>query len=886
MKARTFYTAALMSACALSGVSIAQAMQDSKPVTFRIDAPSMTEALLQFTQQSHLQLAYSGEKPLELKAPKVEGKLTPKAALERLLRGTGLQYEFVNDRTVSIRRADSTSTQAEKTSQNSDPAESPLRLADAGTSSSSFATDTASGGPDASQTQGEKAIEQVVVTGSHIRGAPQSSTTIKIGREDIERSGYTAVGDVIRSLPQNFGGGNNPQVTVGAAPGENNSPSGGTTPNLRGLGAGSTLTLIDGRRLGADFGGVSDISLIPLEVVDHVEVVLDGASATYGSDAVAGVVNFVLKKDYEGAATSVSAGRATEGGGFTRRVSQTLGTGWNSGGVVFAYEHEKQDAVDASERDFTSTVLTPYSLLPAASRDSAFLSLRQDLTDAVSVSLEGVYASRDSEYLQTFPPSFSSPGDVTQYVASAGVNVRLPSDWRASLYGMTARQDTEIKTFQFTPGLSDQTLLSAESFGGRTTSADFVADGSMFTLPAGAVRAAIGLGYRKETYLDRNPESPLPFADGDRQVKYLFGEFLIPLVEPRKGIKRLELNLSGRYEDYSDVGNKTVPKLGVVYAPTDAITVRGSWGKSFRAPSLTNLFGARFAYIYEIADPESASGASTVLVPAGGNPGLHPETATTWTSSIDFGSEQIPGFSVTASYFDIRYQDRIGSIDNFFTALANPINAPFVTRAPSASDQQEIIDSANGGVLNNTPNPYDPSVIAAIVDFRKVNIARQRARGVDLLTTYDLHTTSGETALFLNASYMTLDQRLTVVAPEERISGTAFNPPRFRTRGGVTWRYGLWSMTGIVNYLGDSENTFEPTRPGVGSWTTADAQLAYGPPETGALSGVRVSISVQNIFDRDPPFLQFDAFRTGLNYDSVNVTPLGRYISVAVSKNW
>src|SRR5690606_7738103 len=108
--------------------------------------------------------------------------------------------------------------------------------------------------------------------------------------------------------------------------------SGGSTPNLRGLGPGSTLTLINGHRLGYDgLGGAVDISLIPLDALERIEVVMDGSSAVYGSDAIAGVVNFITRKDYTGARSTASIGSATQGGGLDRRFSQMFGHAWNEG---------------------------------------------------------------------------------------------------------------------------------------------------------------------------------------------------------------------------------------------------------------------------------------------------------------------------------------------------------------------------------------------------------------------------------------------------------------------------------------------------------------------------------------------------------------------------
>ena len=134
----------------------------------------------------------------------------------------------------------------------------------------------------------------IVVTGSRIRGAAVAGDVITLDQEAIIAAGQVDLGEAIRSLPQNFSGGQNPGIGTGAGLINSNLNS-ASSANLRGLGPDATLTLLNGHRLPYDsaFGGV-DISAIPLAALDRIEVLPDGASALYGSDAVAGVVNVIL----------------------------------------------------------------------------------------------------------------------------------------------------------------------------------------------------------------------------------------------------------------------------------------------------------------------------------------------------------------------------------------------------------------------------------------------------------------------------------------------------------------------------------------------------------------------------------------------------------------
>src|SRR5690606_36280705 len=133
-------------------------------------------------------------------------------------------------------------------------------------------------------------LAAVTVTGTRIRGGTSPSPVITIGAENIREEGFTDLGQVIRALPQTFTGGQNPGVPSlgysGAGPQHQNITA-GSALNLRGLGPDATLTLLNGRRMA--YGGMAqavDIDAIPVEAVDRIEIVADGASAIYGSDAV------------------------------------------------------------------------------------------------------------------------------------------------------------------------------------------------------------------------------------------------------------------------------------------------------------------------------------------------------------------------------------------------------------------------------------------------------------------------------------------------------------------------------------------------------------------------------------------------------------------------
>ena len=157
-------------------------------------------------------------------------------------------------------------------------------------------------------------IEEVVVTGSRIARTPEelAGNLVVLDADFIRASGEATLERVLRQLPQNA---NSTVESFGSKLNTVNNYTGASTVNLRGLGSESTLVLVDGKRVGYSgfLGGVTDISTIPLALVERIEVLLDGASAVYGSDAVGGVINIITRRDYEGAELDLNYNQPGDG---------------------------------------------------------------------------------------------------------------------------------------------------------------------------------------------------------------------------------------------------------------------------------------------------------------------------------------------------------------------------------------------------------------------------------------------------------------------------------------------------------------------------------------------------------------------------------------------
>ena len=195
-------------------------------------------------------------------------------------------------------------------------------------------------------------LAPVVVTGSRLsRPAGEfSGNLIVLDADAIRATGEVTVAGVLRQLPQNING--TSEVLGSRLNGATNF-TGASTVNLRGIGSDSTLILVDGRRIGYSgiLGGVTDVSTIPLHMVERIEVLLDGASAVYGSDAVGGVVNIITKKDYQGTDVTVNYARPHKSGYDEATVGVSTGFAWNDGRAILGYEFFNDSGLDASGRD-------------------------------------------------------------------------------------------------------------------------------------------------------------------------------------------------------------------------------------------------------------------------------------------------------------------------------------------------------------------------------------------------------------------------------------------------------------------------------------------------------------------------------------------------------
>jgi len=516
------------------------------------------------------------------------------------------------------------------------------------------------------------------------------------------------------------------------------------------------------------------------------------------------------------------------------------------------------------------------------------------------------------------------------YSVTGGVRVKLPATWKAEAYYTYGRDKAcnycqsglnvnptalqyqinlgAINPLSSTPLSASQiaTFLgdNVQKSGNGIDDAVVKLDGPLFSLPAGPVKAAIG-GERDKSYnfningANRNNDNGF-ILDTDKQKSYLsrtvwsaYGELYFPIVSEDMNVPLMQsLTFDGalRYDHYSDVGKTTNPKFGGTWKVNDALSLRGSWGKSFRAPSLpdVNLYSytSSFSFPGTNKDPRVTNGflnlpaagltLANVALFLGSNPDLKPEKATTWSFG---GTLKLGDFTVESTYYQIKYSDRISSPNAINTYLAGlypgyagyaayifPINNPASCSNSNIASADPILAAylARTNLYGGIPNFCAVNVL---VDQRNTNLAATKQDGLDGTISYN-HV-FGEVAVNASAA-----ASWTISDKEQVAKGQPFTdrlgfyntPIEWRGRGsfGMLW-HGI-SGNLFVNYTGsytndlavdNRNNTIAPQK--VGSWTTFDVTLGYGTqfksPAMGVLKGLRVSLTLQNLFDRDPPIV-------------------------------
>lgn len=844
----------------------------------------------------------------------------------------------------------------------------------------------------------------IVVTGTLLRGvAPVGTNVVGITRAEVIATGATNANQILAQVPQI----SNSFNSTPRAAGDVGNPI--NRPNIRNLGVNggtTTLVLMNGHRL-VGVGVIQtspDPSVIPPGALERVEVVPDGGSSIYGSDAIGGVVNFITRKRFNGLELNANYGFADDY--YSYDVNGTAGKDWGSGSILVSYEYTMHDNILGRDRDYVSQNLTArggsdfrttacapgtvtangvnYALpgftpgqnlcdqsdyadiYPREHRHNVFASLTQQLDSTTRFDVEAYWSRRVTtpllpqsrttgtidasnpyfhsiagetsqtvsySYDAVFGPARRSQSIVDAWGVTPSFTKKIGGDWQLRALANYGRSYTQVVESIVNPTLEAAALAGTTTatalnpYNPAATNASVLAgihdwenyassvqelaegrlvvDGTLFTLPGGGVHVAVGGEYHYEnlnavSLADRVGHGELnPHTAASRNVKSAFGELLIPIFGNDNGfagMRRLDISASVRYDDYNDVGGTTNPKVGFTYKPANSVTIRGNFGTSFNAPSLSDTTGAvdTRAQVIGVSPFRTATSPSsdlfrrTVLL-AGGNPNLTPQKADTFSIGGDFKPVFAPGLTLSGTYYKVKFKNAIALAPFYTPAIfTTAAYAKFVTINPTLAQAQALLAgfrldgiSSIAALYASGQSPY------AIFDARRNNLGSTTQDGIDFNAVYQRSTGFGSINASFGGTY-TLNRKSAPVAgaPEvdEFEAGTAGTRFSFvgalgATVGNLTGRAQISHSQGydVVGYANQTR---------IGSFDTVDLYFSYALRGEGLLRDTALTLNVNNVADQDPPFLNTSSTTNVSLSGYGNGSTLGRMFQFGVRKKF
>ncbi|AKT31231.1 TonB-dependent receptor [Pseudomonas syringae pv. actinidiae] len=574
-------------------------------------------------------------------------------------------------------------------------------LSVAGISASAYAAETT----DEQNNQGASTLGTVIVTGTRAqeRTASASLSPIDvISGDSLRSSGSSELGTVLaRLIPSiNFP---RPSLVDGA---ELTRPA-----QLRGLSPDQVLVLVNGKRrhtsafvnLGGAVGRGSapaDLNAIPLSAIDHIEVLRDGASARYGSDAIAGVINIILKSADHGGSISSKYGQYKKGDGIQRQVSGNTGFALGDNGTLnLSGEGANNDYTNRAGDDLRASSVgsTTYGQQvfrqgePETHEGKLQYNAEYSFNDAAEFYSFGGYSKRRGETAAFYRPSNASNniaaiypngylplihGTLEDTTFVAGLRGELVDDWHYDLSANYGKNSYELRTKTINTSLG---LNTPRSFDNGTLtndqkqlSLDLSREFNATWLPY-PVSVAFGAEYLRQGYQIEAGQAESYFQTGSSGLggfraadagSYLRHNFAQYLDVETNLTEKLGVSAAVRHEDYSDFGSNVSGSLSARYDFTPQVALRGSVSTGFRAPSLaqqnftftsSQLIGST---IQEAGTFPAGSNVAQLL----GAEDLKPEKSRNY--SLGLVLQPLDSLTVTADVYRIDIQDRISLSSN------------------------------------------------------------------------------------------------------------------------------------------------------------------------------------------------------------------------------
>jgi iron complex outermembrane receptor protein len=761
-------------------------------------------------------------------------------------------------------------------------------------------------------------LEEVIVTGTRQSGleAADSPAPIQIvSSEQLLESGKPDVMAALAQLVPSF-------VMQGFGSDLENQT---IQAKLRGLSPNHVLVLVNGKRrhttanLAVDQspfegGAGADLGLIPLAAIDHIEVLTEGAAAQYGSDAIAGVINIILKKNSSGVTADGLYGGDFDGGGGTGNVSANAGFAPNDDSF-FNVTAEVRNHAHTNRGDIDPRVVDPTKVNPA---DGGTYPYTNEPLLSGYPYLNQIQGDAEShEKLASFNSGFTLPADVEFYSfgtyaykeANSYENYRTPTyaeyvdpvthetDY-ADPYGYSPQEQLIEEDFQVTAGfrgvLASWNWDLASNYGEDhdvintidsannslyaatgetpinfhdgnfittqwTTTLDFNRDFDVGM--AGPLNVAYGAEFRKDSFqitagdLGSYTYSGAASFEGyspENATDHDRTNEAVYIDLAGKPVEGLRLDAAGRYEHYSDFGNATVGKLTGRYDLNPEFAVRGTVSTGFRAPTLAEEY-----YTGVNVGPTTAFGQLAPNGPGaallGLGAGLKPEKSDNYSLGIVF--RPLPNLSTTLDIYDIEVHNRIVGTGN----INGQINGVTV---PGAGNVTAAL-LASGLTL-------DPSVVAT--GSTGVNLFANgistRTRGVDFVLNYPTDYPFGHIDWTLGATWNETTITNVIASPaalggQPLFNATAYSDlttasPKLVMNLGLAWTLGIWSVTAHEILYGpssewDNDDADNPSNKDLW-YNETIGTLAITNLELGlqASKNLKIAVGANNLFDRYP----------------------------------
>jgi iron complex outermembrane receptor protein len=611
----------------------------------------------------------------------------------------------------------------------------------AGLTHAALAADTAA----AAVVEAAAVADEIIVTGTRqtgVKAADSAAPVVVLGADALKRVGQP---DLVQSLAQNL-----PSIQAQVAGG--NEEAFNLSIKLRGLSPNHTLVLVDGKRRhgtailavsGGPYGGgaSADLNYIPVAAIDHVEVLQDGAAAQYGTDAIAGVINIILKKNAHGGSLNYTGGQYIDGGGLTSDLAGTIGLAPSDKsyltlsfetkfkGTSFRGDVDARVINTTAPSNTSANLLNKYPLIatapgyPYANRiegdgqlqlDTVTYTAGYEAAPNLQLYSVGTVGYKDGRHVQNIrlPNGVVGVGGLVPYPAgfSPQINFR-ETDFSVTLGAKGVVNDTNwdlASTYGrnysrvYVNGSSNYSLYTATGSSPRDFHDGDLTDTQLtntldlthaFNLGLAApLVLAGGAEYRIDSYelkagdpasyYGTGAQSYFGYAPSNagyhQRSNYSF--YVDAALTPTKPLK---IDAAVRYENYTDFGATTVAKLTGRYDVNDAFAVRATGSTGFRAPTLAEEF-----YSGINVAPTSVSG---VFAPNSsgarflGVNGLGPEKSTNY--SVGVVTHLLPGLTATLDVYAIKITDRIIQSGTFYgyNANKNVVTSPSILQALAAN---------------------------------------------------------------------------------------------------------------------------------------------------------------------------------------------------------